>query len=906
MEKGSEWFMGGLKFNWKKGIIISMVLLSVLFISSFSMGTVSAVVTNNIYVNATSGNDSYDGASPIWTGGTNGPKLTIGNATTTLTDNGTVNIANGLYKGKLNRNITITKNITLLGENRDSTIIDAEGMDRIFTINSGVNVNILKLTLKNGNSDYGGAINSQGALTVTESSFTNNNGTMGGAICNYDTLTVNSCDFTLNTATSNGKAIYNEGGDSSSRIVNYNRFYDTATGYEIYSSSGSMNTMYNWWGSNSNPISKVYGTVTVSPWLVLNVTANPTLIQIGNTSNITAKLLHDSSGGYHPPASGHVPDGMLVTFATTLGTINSPLSTLNGTANATLNGGAVRGVSDINATFDNQTVQTSVTIVDTIPPTINTIDPANNAVNVASNKVITVTFNENVKGGNLDLVQLKNSTGTLIPTTKNISGNTLTITPTTPLAEAKYLLLLYAGCVTDLADNPVASKTSNFIVGSSPTVTSTDPSNYAVNVASNKVITVTFNEAIKAGNNNIQLKTSTGTVIPITKSISGNTLTITPTNPLAEARYIILIYAGSVTDLVGNPVAAKTTSFSTGNSPYVTGTDPLNYAVNVAPNKVITATFNEPILAKYLTLIYLKTTTGIAIPTTKSVSGTTLTITPTSALTAGTKYLLLIYTFAVTDLVGNPNVNKAISFTVNTSTAKLLFIHHSCGSNWLSTGNGNLGTTLNSNNYYVSESDYGWSAEPGDSLGDRTNTNNWPEWFTDAKMPYVYASDYHSAYTNTISNPGGENEIIMFKSCYPCSEVGSSIDDEKAIYNSLLTYFAAHPNKFFVLITPPGETNVASYQLTRDLCNWLVDNNTGWLSGYSTGNVMVFDLYGVLSEVNSHHRWVTDHVEHVYASNYDGTSPYHNGDDHPNSTGNQKATNEFMSLLNHFYNEWKT
>ncbi len=220
-------------------------------------------------------------------------------------------------------------------------------------------------------------------------------------------------------------------------------------------------------------------------------------------------------------------------------------------------------------------------------------------------------------------------------------------------------------------------------------------------------------------------------------------------------------------------------------------------------------------------------------------------------------------------------------------------------------GNGNLGTTLNSNNYYISESDYGWDAQPNDNLGDHTDTTDWPLWFNNIKMPFVYNSDYHSAYTNNIANPGGENEIIMFKSCFPNSEVGDSIDDEKSIYNSLLPYFAAHQNKLFVLITPPGKTQVDSYQLTRDLCNWLTDTENGWLKGYTGKNVFAFDFYCVLSETNSHHRWASDHVEHVYAADYDDISPYHDGDDHPNSIGNQKATAEFVTLLNVMYNRWK-
>jgi len=132
--------------------------------------------------------------------------------------------------------------------------------------------------------------------------------------------------------------------------------------------------------------------------------------------------------------------------------------------------------------------------------------------------------------------------------------------------------------------------------------------------------------------------------------------------------------------------------------------------------------------------------------------------------------------------------NGVYNVTPPSGTVKLIFMHHSCGQNWLSTGNGNLGTALNANNYFVSDTNYGWDAESGDNLGDHTDTSDWPLWFNNTKMPYVYAHYANSCYTNSISDPGGENEIVMFKSCYPLSEVGGSIDDEKAIYNGLLTY----------------------------------------------------------------------------------------------------------------------
>mgnify|MGYP001470463887 CR=1 FL=1 len=244
------------------------------------------------------------------------------------------------------------------------------------------------------------------------------------------------------------------------------------------------------------------------------------------------------------------------------------------------------------------------------------------------------------------------------------------------------------------------------------------------------------------------------------------------------------------------------------------------------------------------------------------------------------------------------------------SPVRLCFIHHSCGYYWLQTGNGNLGTNLNDASYYVTECYYNWSAESGDYLGNSTDTDDWPSWFNDTKMPYVYDNSSHYAYTNSISDPGDENTIIMFKSCYPCSEVGSSIEDEKEIYNGLLDYFEVHPEKLFILVIPPPEIVISSASLTRELANWLADYQNGWLASYPGRNVFAFDFYNVLTDPNNHHRVEGAEIVHtVSTSPVDGDNPdelyyYSGSDSHPTAFGNQKATEEFIPLLNAVYNYW--
>lgn len=178
------------------------------------------------------------------------------------------------------------------------------------------------------------------------------------------------------------------------------------------------------------------------------------------------------------------------------------------------------------------------------------------------------------------------------------------------------------------------------------------------------------------------------------------------------------------------------------------------------------------------------------------------------------------------------------------STVKLIFIHHSTGQNWLDDENGGLGIALSQNNYFVSDTNYGWGP---DGIGNATDIPHWLDWFRSANTPtYMTAlyseSEQHSPYTRTLDNPGGENEIIMFKSCFPNSALSGSPDDPpspdgwltvghaKYVYNELLLYFREHPDKLFVIITAPplsDPTYAANARAFNQwlMNDWLIENN---------------------------------------------------------------------------------
>ena len=133
------------------------------------------------------------------------------------------------------------------------------------------------------------------------------------------------------------------------------------------------------------------------------------------------------------------------------------------------------------------------------------------------------------------------------------------------------------------------------------------------------------------------------------------------------------------------------------------------------------------------------------------------------------------------------------------------------------------------------------------------------------------------------------------------------------MYRDLLAYFATRQDKLFILITPPA--NIAgSADLARAVNTWLVYH---WLDGYPYKNVAVFDFFNVLTSngggpdtndlgwaAGNHHRLQDGQVRYTIqtGNNY---LAYDSGDIHPTAAGGQKATGEFVPLLNVAYHAWK-
>ena len=246
---------------------------------------------------------------------------------------------------------------------------------------------------------------------------------------------------------------------------------------------------------------------------------------------------------------------------------------------------------------------------------------------------------------------------------------------------------------------------------------------------------------------------------------------------------------------------------------------------------------------------------------------------------------------------------------------KLIFTHHSTGENWLRDDYGGPGHALAANNYFVSDTNYGRCP---DSIGGRTDIPNWTVWFSGGKAPVTVKAVFNESgqnfsYTRLPDDPGGENQIIMFKSCFPKSALEGSPDDSpsaddwltvghaKYVYNKILQYFAPRPDKLFIIITSPPLSDPTYAENARAFNQWLVKD---WLdeNNYTLPNVAVFDFYNVITASDAHHRYSNGILEHTYGRS--NTLAYPSSDDHASEAGSRKATEEFLPLLNIYYHLW--
>jgi hypothetical protein len=172
----------------------------------------------------------------------------------------TIRVCAGYY---FEANVTIDKDLTLIGVGANATTLDARRRDRVMTVISGV-VGLQGLRLTRGNAQLGGGIyvNDEGTVTMDGCHISDNIlVSVGGGIANYGTMTLTNCVITGNSADFGG-GLHN-GGTLSLTNCSIAR-------------NQSLQTY--WWGGGGGGIEN-HGPLTLS------------------TSNVTGNSANASGGG---------------------------------------------------------------------------------------------------------------------------------------------------------------------------------------------------------------------------------------------------------------------------------------------------------------------------------------------------------------------------------------------------------------------------------------------------------------------------------------------------------------------------------------------------------------------------------------------------------------------------------
>jgi methionine-rich copper-binding protein CopC len=575
----------------------------------------------------------------------------IKNAINSAHSGDTLSLAPGNY---YQYNITVNKNLTITGPKttgKPTAVIDAKNKAKIFLINYGVKVTLQYLLIQNGNATkdnanpYGGGIYNNGTLNIKNCTIQKNTATYGGGIYN-DRGTVTVTDSNVNNNNANdGGGIYNQYGTvtvTDSNIYNNNAIAWYATIYGGYG-AGIYNLGY-------------YGTTLGK----LNL--------IG--SHVYNNNAPTSSGGgidnYNAPVTV-THSNIDHNIADNGGGINSYYGTVTVNYSNIYNNKATSGTGGGVDVGSCTLTMTNCIICNNLAQHGGGISVTGRTATITNSNIYNNTATDYGTGWGANGGGINNNQCTLTIINSDIYNNKATS---------------YGGGIYTYASNVNlgasrifgnTAKNGNNVYNLGGTVipaivNSIDPANNAkINVA-NKIIKVTFLDPIKAGNMSIELKNSNGTNISISKTITGNVLTINHTSLLTNGKYTLILYTGSVTDLAGHPMTLYTSSFTMDSTPpKVATTTPTNGKTGVSRTSTIAIKFTENIKnSTYYSNIKVKNlTTGKYVTITKAISGTYLNIKTSTTRTANTWYTVTIPKAAIKDYAGN---NLAANYTFKFKT----------------------------------------------------------------------------------------------------------------------------------------------------------------------------------------------------------------------------------------------
>ncbi|HST09558.1 MAG TPA: right-handed parallel beta-helix repeat-containing protein [Terriglobales bacterium] len=160
----------------------------------------AALASATWYVNGVIGSDSNNCMS------SQTACKTIAHAISLSSSGDSVTIAAATYK----ENLTLRSSLKIAGSDANRTVIDGGLVNTVVTIsNTGANVTLSNVTIRNGLAANGGGISNGATLTVNNCIISGNYaGTSGGGIYSSGTLTISKSTFSGNGASNTGGGVY--------------------------------------------------------------------------------------------------------------------------------------------------------------------------------------------------------------------------------------------------------------------------------------------------------------------------------------------------------------------------------------------------------------------------------------------------------------------------------------------------------------------------------------------------------------------------------------------------------------------------------------------------------------------------------------------------------------------------
>jgi large repetitive protein len=405
------------------------------------------------------------------------------------------------------------------------------------------------------------------------------------------------------------------------------------------------------------------------------------------TFNASTAVLLTTTTGNNPVAgtAALASDLQTITF--------KPAANLAASTSYTVNVGGFTDITgNVLTAFTGQFSTNSTGVADTVQPIITSTVPAHSATGVATNATITLNYSKplnpiTVNASTIYIYSQQSNVpvaGTYA-VTNTATTSTVVFTPQAPVPAGTVVEVIpnESCCVKDYVGNSAQGgsfsfTTANTVDTTAPAVTSVTPANMSTNLGLNTIVTLMFSKSLSpatVNNNTIAVFDGpTRLTTAITCSSPCTSVTLSPSGLTSNSTIVVTATTG-VQDLSGNALVSSTAfpnlqlEFTTGalgssSRPTVSAQRPGNGATGVPLTSPVTLFLNQAMNPASTTSALVVSQNGVPVPGTPllDASGTVLTFTPTSALTAGALIQVFLPSTAL-NTFGNPVFSYSSQFT---------------------------------------------------------------------------------------------------------------------------------------------------------------------------------------------------------------------------------------------------